>query len=260
MAEDDKGVQGENVSVETTSKETETTEKPGQSQAQPLTEERVQQLIAEATTKALAQGEERGKRDMQGVKDREVATANRATRLAEQRATIAGESLSGLDEESRKDVELAQLRKERSIYADAEREDQAIKAQEKYAEQLISSINEHIKELGIEPEDKRLDWAPGEQINPVEGRRRLDASVAKILKEEEGKRMTSFQEELKKDFAAMKAELRKDMGLESHDTGESAGGGDDDDKFYSAFASGNVEATAANLKRIEEIQAKRFST
>ena len=263
MAEDEKVVQAENVSTETTSKETETTDKSGQSQDAAFNEAqeaRMQQLIAEATTKALEQGKETGKREMQGAKDREVAEAKRATRLAEDRAKVMTSSLSGLDEESRKEVELAQLRQERNIYADAEKEDRAVKAQEQYAERLVNSINESIRELGIDTADKRLDWATGERIDPVEGRQRLDASIAKILKEEEGKRMTSFQEELKKDFAAMKAELRKDMGLESHDKGDNAGGGSDDDStFYSAFAAGTVEPTAANLKRIEEIQAKRLS-
>ena len=83
MAEDEKIVQAETVSTETTSKETETTEKLGQSQDaafNELQEARMQQLIAEATTKALEQGKETGKREMQGAKDREVAAANRTAR------------------------------------------------------------------------------------------------------------------------------------------------------------------------------------
>ena len=260
MAEDEQIVQGEQVSKETASKETETTEKSEQSKGQTFSEAqeaRMQQLIAEATTRALEQGKEFGKREMQGVKDREVAEAKRMARLAEQRAKAIEGSLSGLDEESKKEIELAQLRSERNIYADAEKEDKLIKAQEAYATKLIDSINGHLKELGIEPEDKRLDWATGESVDPVEGRRRLDASVAKILKAEEGKRMTSLKDELKKDFEEMKTKLRVDLGLESHDKGENAGGGGDSDaEFMSKFGSGELPATAANLKRVEEIQAK----
>jgi len=260
MPEDEKIVPGEQVSDETASKETETTEKSEQSKEQAFSEAqeaRMQQLIAQATAKALEQGKEVGKREMQGVKDREVAEAKRAARLAEQRAKAIEGSLEGLDEESKKDIELARLRKERNIYAEAEQEDKLIKSQEAYAERLISSINNHIKELGIEPSDKRLDWAKGEQIDPVEGRRRLDASIAKILKEEENKRMTDFQKELKKDFDEMKAALRKDLGLESHDKGDNAGSGSDSDAdFLSRFGAGELPPTAANLKRVEEIQSK----
>ena len=49
---------------------------------QPLTKEAVQQLIAEETQKAIEKGRDLGRRELQSIKDREVAEIKRRADIA----------------------------------------------------------------------------------------------------------------------------------------------------------------------------------
>ena len=51
--------------------------------------------------------------------------------------------------------------------------------QETLARALQDSLVAHLEELGIAPDDKRIDWAK-DSSDYVQGRRRFDASLAKI--------------------------------------------------------------------------------
>lgn len=189
---------------------------------QPLTKEEVQQMIAEAT----AQAREVGRREMQGIKDREVGEANRRARLAESRVTAYDTSFKGLDEETQKDVELARLRGESQYYQTFEQDEKQRREAELYGQRLMDSIVDSVKLLGIDPNDKRIDWAPTE-TDPLIARGKIDASVAQIVKDDAKVAETKLEERLLARIEADNLKNRVDAGLESHDKSASEGAGGD---------------------------------
>ncbi len=185
---------------------------------QTLTEERIQQMIAEATQRATEQGKELGKREMQAIKDREVADAQKKVRLAEQRAKTYEESFNGLDEETRQGIELKKLRSENQFYQSAEQQEIQRQQQEAYTQKLNETLVGNLKRLKIDPEDKRIDWAR-DASDYLTGRSRFDDSVAKIIEEKQ----RAAEDKVASSFKELELKMRRDLELDSVDTTTSGG-------------------------------------
>jgi len=186
---------------------------------QPFTAEqeaKLQQLLADAVSRAKEQGKDLGKREMQGIKDKEVAEAQRRARLAEAKASAFESGFEGLDEDSRQKAELAYYKKQAKTSQDIAQEEEAKRKQDEqakvYFEQLDNSLKGHLTELGIDPNDKEVDWAK-DAPDYLDGRKRFDASVAKIIKRKEKEAETKLESKWKD----MELKLRKDLGLDSVD-------------------------------------------
>ena len=211
MADEEKEVvQGEQVSKEETVSEEVKPEEKEEPKVEPkdqpfseAQEARMQQLMTEA--------KETGRREMQAIKDREVTDANRRARLAESDSTAYRTSFADLDEESRNKAELARLQSREVISGQAEQA-------ESYRQQLKDSLVSSLEVLGIDPNDRRIDWAENE-TSLFAGRSKFDASVARILRED---RKVS-EDKQSQTFKDMEAKMRKDLGLDSVVTDISAG-------------------------------------
>ncbi len=193
---------------------------------QPLTTEqeaRIQQLIDEATVKAVEQGKTFGRREMQGIKDKEVGEISRKLRLAEGRAKTYEDSFSGLDDETRQGIELKAAKGQVQYYQSAEQEERARQAQEAYIQRLNESLVSHLESLGVDKDDKRVDWAT-DAPDYLQGRSKFDASVAKILKEREKQKEVDLETKMNNKFKEMDLAWRKERGLDSVDTSLSGGG------------------------------------
>uniref|UniRef100_A0A6M3KDQ8 Uncharacterized protein n=1 Tax=viral metagenome TaxID=1070528 RepID=A0A6M3KDQ8_9ZZZZ len=237
-----------------TSEGDKTTENVETTQQANLTEEQVKKLIAEATAQIAERAREEGRREMQGRKDREVAEVQKRARLAESRAKGYESGISSLDEESRAVLENARLRGENQQFQSMAQEEEARRAQEAYVERLQNSLTKNLETLGIDIKDKRVDWAE-DAPDYLVGRGRFDVSVAKILKEDEGKRMSEFEKKQKESFAEMERKMRVDLGLESHDnSSQAAVGGTGDAVFLRGIGDGSLPLTKANLDRLKKIQ------
>lgn len=222
----------------------------GEPQAQPLTEERIQQLIAEETDKV--------RRQLQSDKDKAVnevrREADRRVRLAEGTAGAYRTSLDGLDEDARNAAELAMLRSQVKSTQELTQEDEQRRGQDEQAQKAYDAILGHLKDLGIESDDKRLDWAI-DANSPTLGRSRFDASIAKILQSEK----KTTEDKQKQDFKDMESKLRKDLGL---DIVEPSGGegaiNKSDQEFKKAFADGTIPITGTegkkNLERYNKLK------
>ena len=230
---------------ETTSQETETTE---QSQAQPLTEERVQQLIAEATTKAVTQAKEAGRRELQGEQDRN-RNAERRARLAESRVAGYETSFKGLDEETQKEIELARYREQDKYVQFTAQEEEQRQKEAAYFQQMNDSLLEEVRSWGVEPEDKRIDYA-SDAPDYFTGRKRFTDSLQKIV----GENQKKAEEKQAEDFKNLESKLRKDLGLDSVDTtAGGGGGGDSDPEFKKQFGAGEIPMNKINLARAEKL-------
>ena len=248
----DENVQEEKTSTEeTTSQETETKIEE-QSKEQPFSEEqeaRMQQLIAQATSTA----KDEGRREMQGIKDREVAEANKKTRLALNEAASYKTSFSGLDEETRKDVELERYREQDKYNQSTAQEEQKRQQDADFWARVNQQVLTNLDNLGIVRDDKRLDWGEGSKDLP-EARARLDASVAKIMNENKKTLGDDLVQKAEQRFKDLETAWRKENNLDSVDTTAGSGGGSDSDAdFKKGIGDGSLPLNKANMERARKL-------
>lgn len=248
---DDKVVQEEPVSDKepVSGDETPKADEPkGDEPKAELTEERVQQLIAEATATAVAEAKEAGRRNLQSEQDRNKNVETRA-RLAESRAKGYEAGLSGLDDETRKDIELARYRETEKTSQSIAQEEAQRQQGEAYIQQMNNSLLEEVKSWGIEPDDKRIDFASG-ATDYFTGRKRFSDSLQKIVRDDQKK----AEEKQGEDFKNLESKLRKDLGLDSVDTTAGGGGSDSDATFKKAWGAGELPSTKANFERAQKLE------
>ncbi len=212
-------------------------------QPQPLTEERLQQI--------LAQDRERTRQSSRDIVKSEIEEANRRVKRAEADTLAYKSSFDNLDEDAKKDAELNLLRSQGKQYQSFMQEEDSRRRADSYRQTLQTSLVENVKALGIDPDNKDIDWAENE-TDFLTGRSKFDASVAKILKEEKGvteKKMTD-------DFKVLEAGLRKDLGLDKVDTTTTASGSDSDAEFMSKFGKGDVPYSKESKERAEKLMKK----
>ena len=151
----------------------------------PSPEESLNQKISEAVSKAIAIETEKSKRELQSVKDKgvaEVQAAQRRAKFAENTMERTRTHLQSLDPETAKEMELAELRAKEQSRLTLEQEDTLSRQQVEFHQQFQSNLTQFITGLGVDPVDKRIDWA-GDAPNYLEAQRRVLDSVAKIQKE-----------------------------------------------------------------------------
>lgn len=212
-------------------------------QPQPLTEERLQQI--------LTQDRERIRQSSRDIARTEIDEANRRTQRAEADVSAYKSSFDNLDEDAKDKAELNLLRSQGKQYQTFMQEEDTKRKTESYRQSLQNSLVENVKALGINPDDKRIDWAENE-VDFLTGRNKFDTSVAKILNEEKGKDKKKMED----DFKSLEAGLRKDLGLDKVDTTTTASGGDSDAEFQKKFGSGEIPYTKDNKERAEKLTKK----
>uniref|UniRef100_A0A6M3JB86 Uncharacterized protein n=1 Tax=viral metagenome TaxID=1070528 RepID=A0A6M3JB86_9ZZZZ len=249
------------ASTEQVSKETVSTTgdtKAVTTQPPTLTEERVQQLIAEATLKAVEQGKTLGKREMQAIKDREVGEIKRKADLAERRAKSYETGFTDLDEDTRSRIETQKAKSELDFYKSREQEEETKKQQEAYFERLNQSLKDEVTALGVDPSDKRIDYAEDAK-DYFDGRKRFSESLSKIIKSEKENLEKSLLSKADERFKALETDFRKQHGLDSQDTTTPTGVVNESEAdFMAKFGSGELPTNKVNVKRYEEIQKKHY--
>jgi len=223
---------------------------------QALTEERVQQLIAEATAKAVAEAKEVGKRELQSAQDRnraETQRLERRARVAESTLSATKTEFGNVDPEVAKELELASYRAQDKSRREIEQSDayneQQVEVTRKFQENLI----QHIVSLDIDPKDSRIDWAMDAPDLLTAQQRVLD-STAKIQKENKKTMNDSFEDRLKK----MEAQLGK-VNIEANSVETTASDGvvaGSDAEFEIKFGDGDLPMTKANIDRHKSIMSK----
>ncbi|TET43272.1 MAG: hypothetical protein E3J66_02115 [Dehalococcoidia bacterium] len=246
--ENEKSVPQEQVSEEKTVPQEAEKKTEEQPKEQPLTEERVQQLVTEATSRAVAEAKEVGRRELQSQQSINKNAETRA-RLAESRAKGYEAGLSGLDEETRKDIELARYRETERTSQSIAQEDEQRRQGEAYLQQMNNSLLEEVRSWGIEPDDKRIDFA-SDAPDYFTGRKRFTDSLQKIVRENQKK----AEEKQGEDFKNLESKLRKDLGLDSVDTTAGGSGGSDSDvDFKKGIGDGSLPLNKINMERARRL-------
>ncbi len=244
----------ETVNEEKTSTEettSEKTEEKEQSKEQPFSTEqeaRIQQMLAQTSSEATKQAVEAGRRQLQSEQDRNINAEKRA-KLAQSTVNAYEASFSGLDEETRKDIELARLREQEKYNQTTAQEDATKQQEATYYQRMNEGVLSSLDALGIPRDDKRIDWGSGSQ-DYVEARSRLDASVAKIISSDR----KVAEDKMNEDFKTLESKLRKDLNLDSVDTTAGGGSGDDSDaEFKKGIGDGSLPLNKENMKRAKTL-------
>ena len=256
MAEDNETVVQEQEPVseqEQVSPEEGQTQEPAQEQPEALTEEKVQAMIAEATARAVQEAKELGRRELQSQQDQNRAEKAKLQRQANVSARVLAatdETLRSLDPETQSAVELARLRAEKQAREESTQDDEAAVNAEAYNTRLKDSLDANLDALGIKQDDPRIDWGlPSDDI--ISGRMKFDASVAKILKENQESERSDFEKRLKALESKDKAEKIENNSVE---TDTSQGVADASDKeFTRLFNAGELPFTKANVDRANKL-------
>jgi len=243
MPDDKEVVTEEQVSQEETASTEEATPKTEEAtKEQPLTAEQVQQMIAEETEKV--------RRQIQSDKDKAVAEvrreADRRVRFAEEKAASIKSSLTNLDPEVAKEIELAELRGERKTKQQQDAEEAARRAFRETYDTFHTNMNQYVTDLGIDPKD--IDW--GDEGEPLlQKQQRILGQVSKkqkdLAKDAEKKAEDKFKD--------LEQKLRKDLGLDSVPTETSPGVSGSDADFKAKFGSGELPMTKENIDRYNKL-------
>lgn len=219
----------------------------------PEQEAKVQELVAQATTKAVEEARKSGRQELQSQQDKNKAELERIERRATTAEASLGattKQLQSLDPEVAKEVELAQLRA-REAARTTQDQAGAVKQQQ---ETVFASLETHLKSLGIDPKDPRIDWALGTN-SIVEGRGIFDASVAQIINETKKTAESGFEQRLKdleaKIGQANIANIEANSVATTPSPGVVAGS---DAEFLKLFGSGTiVQSEEADRQRYDKI-------
>lgn len=217
---------------------------------QPLTKDQIQQLITEQVDLA--------KRQLQSEKDRAVneikREADRKLRLAESRARAYESTLENAGDDLRPVAETAKAKAETQYYKEFYDQTEQERQVTRYREQFLQSLKEEVVALGIDPNDKTIDYAE-DAPDYFTGRKRFTESTTKILKAREVESEKKLDDRLKQ----FETEFRKKHGLDSQDTTSATGVVNQSDAdFMTAFGNGSLPVNKANLTRYEELKKKYY--
>ncbi len=259
MADEQKIVPQEQAStteqVSTTT--TETKKEETKVEPQPLTKEAIEQMIAEATAKAVNEAKEVGKRELQSAQDRnraELAKQERREKLAERGRDAAQTHLRSVDPDAADKAELAALRAERDGQTSVEQEEQMAQYKAEAFRKFDGQMTQFVTNLGIDPKDKRLDWAEDETNELLVRQQRILDSAAKIQKDNI-QIMKATQENLDKRLKELektkKAEEKEANSVETTTSQGVVTGSDAE--FLKGFANGTLPLTKVNVERRNKI-------
>ena len=183
-----------------------------------LTEAKVAEMLATEVEKITTH--------FQSVSDKAIATANREARDARKKVGAAEASRVAMREtfikqnpKAKQSIDLADSQARLNYYDTQAREDETRRGEEAHAQQFYGTLRDDIKSRGIDPDDKRIDWAEGD--NSYTAMKKVLSSVAKIEKDEKATWQTKMEQTMNDKFT----QLRKDAGLDSADTTTSSGAG-----------------------------------
>ena len=211
---DDQIVQSEESVEATTEVSGETPQE--KSQPDPISKLK-EELMAEFTSKL-----EEKDRHWQSVKDKEVKVARRETGEYRKRAEQSDAVLESLRNNPNLRIPLATA--EQSARARLYEQQERMQAEEQAKQEFFDTLEDHVRDLGIDVSDQRVDWARDAR-DIKEANRRFHKSLAKIQKEDS----TSLEEKILKRIRSEqedeKARQRREDGIDSVDTTVSGGAG-----------------------------------
>lgn len=152
---------------------------------QPSQEEIIGALIAKAfeveLPKQMAKVMEPLKREFQSTKDKSIAEVDRASKQAQEMYNSMMQAASGDDPEVRERLQQAGTMAQQRIAQQQAYEEMSRRKQKEFDTSFKDAHTQFVKELGIDPDDKAIDWGEGEG-DYLEKTKAIQKSIAKIIK------------------------------------------------------------------------------
>ena len=124
--------------------------------------------------------------------------------------------------------------------------------QAEFHQGFIARLNQFVTDLGIDPTDKRIDWAANAK-NYLDAMERVQRSAAKIQKENTQAAQSGLEERLKTLEAKIKAQETEVNSVEtSTPSGVVASS---DANFLKEFGAGNLPMSKENIARYDKIKS-----
>jgi len=140
------------------------------------------------------------------------------------------------------------IKRQQAAQTLAAQQEQQRLAAEQFATDWQDSNTEFLVSLGIDPQDKKLDWGDGKDY--LARQKKLQTSASKLIRE----RLDGSVKEAKKQADEKVAKAAVDAGLESNTTVAGSSGADDE-AFTRDYNAGRLNSPADH-KRAREILAK----
>ncbi len=198
---------------------TSTGEQPkAETQTQPSQEDAIKQAIAKALAEELPKHIEPYKREIQSLKDRARNEVERTRKQATSETLNLIRSATGDDPDLQQKLELAHYRTQ-DVQRQREEAEEANRRQQAWFDQQFKETHTELAtDLGVDPNDKRIDWGENEP-DYLKRLKIIQKSVAKVAKENQKASEEKTQKTLKDEMAKM----RKDLGIDSVDTSNPVG-------------------------------------
>lgn len=213
-----------------------TTEAP---QVDPM-ETRFRELLAKERTSIV----EEARRVSQSQADKTTAALQR--QLQEERAkrvalegafnTLPTRLGPDADPSIVQNVRLAQRDAQLGVYQQQDIARQQLEREEAAKQMVLADTREDIAELGVNPDDPRLQWDLN-QPDAKAFRKKVIQSARSILKEDADK---SFSERFTQEMATRDAKTRKESGVDVHET-PGVASMTDDKRFMAEYAAGRSD-------------------
>lgn len=223
----------------------------GEASTEP-TEAQPQLSVEEQVAKAMEGQLETFSRKMQSQSDRVLA---RIQREAETTASVADSALANMDADLDTEVAKPRPRARAQHLGQLQMRRQQEQQMDQAVEGFDSTLTQYVQSLGIDPNDKNIDWAkdaslPNGMPDFQTRQAKILASVGKLQKENAELAVQKAEDR----FRELETNLRKELELDKVDTTASAGGGGGSDaEFLKKFGSGDVPYTKENEERAKKL-------
>jgi hypothetical protein len=201
-------------------------------------------------TKSLEEAISAAKKEIQSVKDKarfEVESAKRRADAKDAALKAARQRVAQTSPDVAKDIELEDYKSELAAQKAMEQERETAKNTTSFHDQFVTGIEESLLEMGVDPKDKRLDWASDAE-NYLVAQKRILKSASKIAKENLEADKKAQEKALEDRLKAETYKLRKELGLDSVDSSAPSGTVSSDEQFLKDFADGKRNSPA-DVKR-----------
>jgi hypothetical protein len=181
--------------------------------------------MAELIRVEVAKATELAKREIQSVKDKAAAEISRhisGRQLADTIARTATSKLRDLDPATATELELQQVRNELGARKAQEQQELQLQSQQETQNQLLTDLQDEIKEIGVDPNDPKLQGV-GAGAKDWSSFHKIVFKKAVEIKKEQEKTMATQSDEVKKLQDELKT-LRKQLNLESNSVDSSTPG------------------------------------
>lgn len=210
-------------------------------------EEQIKQL-----TDKLAEETNLSKREIQSFKDK----ALREIESAQARAGLAEDTLAGLEKDADPEAaEIARLRARDVQYRKMGAITQQRQRTEAFDKSFQENMNQFITQMGVDPNDKRIDWG-NDARDYLNKQQRILTSIGSIQQEDRGKEKRALEDSVTQQIKDAEVRIRKDAGLDTEETGVSPGISGTDADFIDKFGKGELPYTKENVDRANKLLNK----